>query len=86
MKKVLWLIVCLMTMVIGFTSCEVTTDCVVCGDESENGSIYCYRHRNYLENTYGSSSQCHAKTKDGKRCKRNAEKGSIYCWQHKYSH
>ena len=85
MKKVLWLIVCLMTMVT-FTSCGVTTDCVVRGDESENGSIYCYRHRNYLENTYGSSSQCHAKTKDGKRCKRNAEKGSIYCWQHKYSH
>lgn len=85
MKKVLWLIVCLMTMVT-FTSCEAATYCVVCGNETENGSIFCYQHRNYLENTYGSSSKCYAKTKDGRRCSRTAEKGSIYCWQHKYNH
>lgn len=86
MKKILWFIVFLMTMVF-VTSCDCTTECIVCGAESESGSIFCYQHRNYLETEYGSSSsRCAAKTKNGKRCSRTAEKGSIYCWQHKYNH
>lgn len=67
MKKVLWLIVCLMTMVV-LTSCSVN-------DWDDDYLAY--------SDGYSSSKQCTATTKNGTRCKRNAEKGSIYCWQHK---
>ena len=67
MKKVLWLIVCLMTMVIGLSSCA-TDGCKDVG---------------YTTDAYSSSNQCAATTKNGTHCKRKAESGSIYCWQHK---
>lgn len=29
------------------------------------------------------STQCHAKTQKGKRCKRMVADGGYYCWQHR---
>jgi len=73
MKKVLWLIVCLMTMV-AFTSFST--------DSCKNDYL-AYSDVGYTTDAYSSSKQCAATTKNGTRCKRKAESGSIYCWQHK---
>ena len=74
MKKVLWLIVCLMTMVISLSSCST--------DGCKNDYL-AYSDVGYTTDAYSSSKQCAVTTKNGTRCKRKAESGSIYCWQHK---
>jgi hypothetical protein len=97
MKKLIMAIVCLMTMVMGFTSCELDLSEFerICFEEgcertATSGSLYCSYHSSVYDKKSNTNSnyrrQCAAYTNIGNRCKRTAEKGGIYCWQHKYNH
>ena len=89
MKKLLWLIICLMAMV---TSCapEWDDECIYiledgteCGKPTSTYSLYCSVHYNERFERTIDDNRCIATTEKGTRCKRKAEKGSRYCWQHR---